>query len=199
LKSLIALLAVLPLAGCLSIKPLGSFTVEPYAKPLETKITEPLNIILLDDVKSDFTVSGAGVKPMVVSDFRTSVQGALKAVFEKNFNTVAIQQQKPTNGLALVVYRIRPYWKPTGGTSQVVGYGTNVRSVPMLFIKSAFQYESSLYYNNNKIASADGEALSEGTFSDIYQAQPVFKDGLKTLCEVLNKTILTDETIAKIK
>jgi hypothetical protein len=69
-------------ASC-SIKPLGYFSVEPYAKPMEKTISEPFYIVLGDYVKNDFVVSGEGFKKMSISNFRYSVRQSLYNTFSK--------------------------------------------------------------------------------------------------------------------
>jgi hypothetical protein len=187
------------LTSACAIKPIGYTTVSPYAKPLEAKITHPLTIVLLSDVPDNVKVEGQGIKPMTVTEFRKSVQNGLQNVFAKNVTAVRLAEQKPDTGLVLLVYRVQPTWVLQGSTVRTMGYGTTSHPVTVPFIGTNFHYESTLYYQGKKIAAADGEALSEGAASRISQAPAIFGEGLKAMCEAINKTLLTDENTAKLR
>ena len=194
IKGLSAILLVFMMLGCVRTKHLGFFSIDPFAKPFDKPVDEPLNIVLMDEVKDQFLVEGNGAGKLNVDNFRRSVQDALQKTFSKNFKTINFSEQKSEKGLALVVYRIKPYWKLGALASDVI----NTAGVPVSVSSSSysivFQFDTSLYRNNKKINNADYQSVStemtEGRYS-----QRVFQDGLRVACETLNKMIFTDTIV----
>ena len=196
-KVLLIPIMCLILSGCSrKLKPIGYFTVDSYAKPLEVKIPEPLTVILPRDIKDTIIVAGQSIKELRVTDFRKTVTNNLFATLSKNFNSVDFKNQKQATGLTLVIYRIRPYWGLKGASTAVYGTNGTTFSSPVKFITANFQYDLMLYRDGVKITSADGESVSEESFSNKYEIHDVFKNGLKVMCESINKKVLTDETVS---
>ncbi len=196
-KALLLPVLCLILSGCSrNLKPMGYFTIDSYAKPIENKILEPLTLVLLTDVKDTIIVSGQSIKELRVTDFRKTITDNLLATLSKNFTTIAIKDQKQTTGLSLVIYRIRPYWGLKGAATSVSGTDGTTFSSPVKFITANFQYNLTLYRDGVKISSADGESVSEEAFSNKYEIHDVFKNGLKVMGESINKNVLTDETVS---
>lgn len=193
---LIAILFVFP--GC-GIQRLGYFQVEPYAKPFDAIVKVPLNIVLMEDVKDSVVVQGEGIKKMTVTDFRRSVAASLTHTLGKNFENITISVTKPDTGLNLVIYRIRPFWKFHGHSSSAYGIGGETYPATTSFISAAFQFESSLILNGERLQSADVTVYSDDQMSLIGQAHAVFKSGLIKTCETINREIFTDEVIKRIK
>lgn len=135
---------------------------------------------------------------MRVTDFRKTVKSNLKEILGKNFTTVDFKEQKQDKGLTLVIYRIRPYWGLKGASTAVYGTGGDTFSAPLKFITANFQYDLTLYRNGIKITSADGESVSEEAFLSKSEVHEVFKNGLKVMCESINKKILTDEIVSTL-
>ncbi|PSR57068.1 hypothetical protein AHMF7605_28090 [Adhaeribacter arboris] len=198
-KALLLPFLFLFLSGCSrNLKPMGYFTVDTYAKPIEGKIQEPLTIVLPTDIKDTVMVSGQSIKALRVISFRKTVTNNLHATLSKNFTTVDFKDQKQATGLTLVIYRIRPYWGLKGASTSVYGTSGTTFSSPVKFITANFQYDLTLYRNGVKIISADGESVSEEAFSEKFEIHDVFKNGLKVMCESINKKVLTDETISML-
>jgi hypothetical protein len=193
----IAVLAI-SITGCTTIKQLGYFQVDPYAKPLDTKIEVPITIVLMDDVKDSLTVWGVGVKSMDVSDFRRSVAVSIENTVGRNFDNVIIADKKPDNGLVLVIYRVRPFWFINSRSSSTQGTGDNVYSTTKALIAAAFQYETSLFYNGEKLSDADSTIHSDDQMSVIGQAHYVFKSGVTKMCETIYRDLFTNDVIRKI-
>jgi len=197
LKIISLLLLSISLYGC-SIQELSYFQVEPYAKPFVAKISEPLNIVLLADVMDTIIVEGEGVKKMTVTDFRKSFGESLKNTLNRNFEVVNILNSRPETGLSLVIYRVRPFWKLNSQSSSSYGTGGNVNSITTSLIGAAFQFESTLFLDEEKNQSADMTIFSDDQMSTVYQAHAVFKSGLIKTCETINKEIFTDDVVKKI-
>jgi len=198
-KALLLPVLFLFLSGCSrNLKPIGYFTVDSYAKPIETKIQEPLTIVLPADIQDTVIVSGQNIKELKVTDFRKTVRDNLQATLTKNFSTVHFKEQKQATGLTLLIYRIRPYWGLKGASTSVYGTDGTTFSFPVKFITANFQYDVTLYQNGVKITSADGESVSEEAFSDKSEIPAVFKNGLKVMCESINKKLLTDDTVSML-
>lgn len=180
------------------IRPLGYFSVDPYAKPIGKKVSEPFHIILGENVENDFLVTGEGFKEMNVTNFRYSVRQSLINTFEENFENIIFADYPPDKGLALVIYRIRPYWKFCGASDYVYQADGIPYTLNTSYLSAAFQYESSLFLNNEKIRNGDNQAFSEGCTSRIRQVHSVFKNGLKVFSESINRDIFPDEVIELI-
>lgn len=105
LTLLAAILVSIFLFTCASnyLRPLGYVSVQPYAKPFQKKINEPLSVILMEDVKDSLVMDGGGIKKMKISDFRRSVKDGLSVTFSKNFQTVNFPETNPEKGLVLVI------------------------------------------------------------------------------------------------
>lgn len=185
------------LTGC-AIKPLGFFQVDPYFKPLETKINRPLNIVLLEGVADNLIVDCIGIKEMKVTAFRRSVEESMRSSLENVFLSVNFMNARPDTGLTLVVYRIKPFWKINSQASSASGFGEYTYSTTTSLVSAAFQFETSLFIDNHKIRNADATVYSEEQMYDKTQAHPVFKKGLQQVCETINKEIFQDEVIVKI-
>lgn len=192
-----AILLIL-LAGCSTIKQLSYFEVEPYAKPLGEKIEAPLSIVLMDDVKDSFTVQGVGVKQMTVTNFRRSLSESLENTIGRNFENVIITDTKPDRGLYLVIYRVRPFWKINSTSSYTTGSGEHIYSTSKALVSAAFQYETSLFFNDKKLRDSDLTVFSDDQMSIARQAHPVFKSGIIKLCETINRDMFTNEVITQI-
>ncbi|CAN5533027.1 hypothetical protein BH23BAC1_BH23BAC1_50700 [soil metagenome] len=197
MKSLIFLIIIFGLCAC-SIRPLGYFFVDPYAKPIGKKVTETFYIVLGEDVKNDFIVSGEGFKKMDISNFRHSVRQSLYNTFNENFENVIFADYPPDKGLALVIYRIRPYWKFCGASDNTTYADGVPYTVNTSYLSAAFQYESSLFLNNEKIRNGDNQVFSEGCTSRINQVHSVFKNGLQVFSESINREIFPDEVLELI-
>lgn len=197
-KTLAAAILVIALSGCSTIKQLSYFEVEPYAKPLEKKIEIPVTIVLMEDVKDSFTVQGVGVKQMTVTNFRRSLAESLDNTIGRNFENVIFTDTRPDKGLYLVIYRVRPFWKINSTSSYTTGTGEHIYSTSKALVAAAFQYETSLFYNDEKIQDSDLTIFSDDQMSVVRQAHPVFKSGITKLCETINRDVFTDEVIAKI-
>jgi hypothetical protein len=188
------------LSGCAftPIKQLSYFQVEPYAKPFIQEIKTPLNLVLLDDVKDILIVEGDGAKKMTVTDFRRTFGESFKNTLEKNFKTVNLMDNKPEEGLSLVIYRVKPFWRLNSQTSSTIGAGGIVTSQEIPLYSVAFRFETSLIYNNEKLQNADLTVYSDEQMSYVKQAHSSFKSGLINTCETINKEIFNDEVLAKL-
>ncbi|WP_159475529.1 hypothetical protein [Dyadobacter sp. 3J3] len=185
-------------AGCSThLRPLGYVAVQPYAKPFQKKVTQPLNIVLMEDVRDSLVMDGGGIKKMKVSDFRLSVIDGLKSTFSKNFQTINFLGITPEKGLVLVIYRIRPFWKVGGSSTSAVLAGNVAVPVTSNNSSAAFQFESSLFLNNKKIQVADSQTYSD-ELTGSATPHKIFEDGLRITCETINKMIFTDEVLEKI-
>lgn len=172
--------------------------MDPYAKPFHKKVDVPLNIVFMEDVKDSVIVESEGVKKMTVTEFQRSVAASLKNTLRENFENATIMREKPDTGLSLVIYRIKPFWKINGQSSSAYGTdGTTVSTTESL-ISAAFQFESSLFFNGEKLQDADLTVYSDDQMSSVSQAHQVFKSGLTKMCETINREIFTDEVIDSI-
>lgn len=198
-KVLLLSILILLLSGCSrKLRPLGYFAVDSYAKPIEVKIQEPLTIVLQKEIKDTVIVSGQSIKNLRVTDFRKIITSNLHTTLSKNFTTVTFGDQKQNQGLTLVIYRIRPYWALKGASNSVYGTDGTTFSSPVEYITANFQYDLTLYRNGVKMVSADGESASEDAFSSVGEVHQVFKNGLRVMCESINRKLLTDETISSL-
>lgn len=179
------------------LRPLGYVAVQPYAKPFQKKITAPLNVVLMEDVKDSLVMDGGGIKKMKVSDFRRSIKDGLSSTFSKNFQTVNFSEKNPEKGLVLVIYRIRPFWKVGGSSTSAVLAGNVAVPVTSNNSSAAFQFESSLFLDNKKIQVADSQTYSD-ELTGSARPHTIFEDGLRITCETINKMIFTDEVLEKI-
>ena len=195
--TLASIVILCTVSGC-GIPKLNYFQVDPYAKPFHRKVEVPLNIVLMEDVRDSLEVESEGVRKMTVTQFRRSVAASLKNTLGQNFETVTIVNEQPNTGLNLVVYRIRPFWKINGQSSSAYGTGGTTISTTESFISAAFQFESSLFLNNEKLQNADLTVYSDDQMSTAVEAHPVFKSGLIKACETINREIFTDEVINRI-
>jgi hypothetical protein len=127
------------LSGCSrNLKPIGYFTVKSYAKPIESRIQEPLTIVLPVNIKDTVLVAGQSIKELRVTDFRKTITNNLRATLSKNFTSVNFKNQKQTTGLTLVIYRVRPYWGLKGASSSVYGTEGTTFFSPVKFITANF-------------------------------------------------------------
>ena len=193
----ISILSVFSACGVQELK-LGYFQVEPYAKPFDRKVRVPLNIVLMEEVKDSVVVQGEGIRKMTVTEFRRSAAASLINTLGKNFENITILVTKPDTGLNLVIYRIRPFWKFNGRSSSSHGTGGYTYSTSRSFISAAFQFESSLFFNDEKLQNADLTIYSDDQMSTRSHAYPVFKRGLIKMCETMNREIFTDEVTKRI-
>jgi len=191
-----AFLITLLTACTVSIQQLAYFQVEPYAKPFTAKLDIPLNIVFMKDVEDNPVVKGEGVKEMYVTNFRQSLGASLKNTFEKNFEEIAVLDSLPEEGLTYVIYRIRPFWKMN--SQSTYAYGSEGRTATRSFISAAFQFESSLILNGERIESADFTVYSDDQMSSVRQAHVVFKSGLLKTCETMNREIFNDEIVDQL-
>jgi hypothetical protein len=97
-----------------------------------------------------------------------------------------------------VIYRIRPYWKFCGASDNVFYTDGIPYTASTSYLTAAFQYESSLFFNNEKIKNGDNQVFSEGCTSSIKQVHSIFKNGLKVFSESINREIFPDEVIEQI-
>ncbi|GAB2799738.1 hypothetical protein GCM10027275_52160 [Rhabdobacter roseus] len=194
------LLLLATLAGC-AIQPLGYFTTEPYTKPLPQKRSEPLTIVLREDVKDSLRMEGAHTQRfrMKLTDFRQTLQTSLRHTFSKNFEQVTFADTEPTQGLVLVIYRIRPLWRLGGTSTSDLYIEGQTQTVSESHWYALFQFESTLFRDGKQIQSADGQAGSELAMSSFSQAHAVFKNGLRVTCESLYRKLFTDDVLATIK
>ena len=184
--------------GC-GIPQLHYFQVNPYAKPFPSTIKTPLYIVLMEEVKDEWVVSTPGIRSMKVSDFRKSFGESLQNTMEKNFENIKIVDEKPSSGLSLVIYRLRPYWTINSrSTSSYEKDGSTHHSSSSL-VSAAFQFESSLFLDQQLINTADLTVYSEDQMMNRSHAHPVFMSGMTKTCERINKEIFTPETIQKIR
>lgn len=179
------------------LQPLGYVAVQPYAKPFQKKITTPLTIVLMEDVKDSLVMDGGGIKMMKVRDFRRSVKDGLNSTFAKNFQSVNFTETNPEKGFVLVIYRIRPFWKVGGSSTSAVLAGNVAVPVTSNNSAAAFQFESSLFLDNKKIQVADSQTYSD-ELTGGSRPHLIFEDGLRIMCESINKMIFTDEVLEKI-
>ena len=185
------------LTGCAMPK-LSYFEVDPYAKPFDKGITVPIHVVLMDEVKDSVIVEGEGIKKMTVTEFRSSFSESIKKTLDANFEVINITDAKPQEGLSLVIYRVRPFWKINSQSYSSFGSDGNTYSTVNALVSAAFQFESSLFLNDEKIGSADMIVFSDDQLSTVQQAHPVFKNGLIKTCETINKEIFKDEIVARI-
>lgn len=178
-----AFLAIL--SGCV-IKNLGYFEVDPFAKPFTSEIERPLNLVLMEDVQDQFYVDGVGWNKMLVSDFRRSFEASMKNVLDRNFQEIKVYDAMPEDGLSLVIYRVRPYWKVNTQDDDSGMAG---------LVSAAFQFESSLFLDNEKLQNADLTVYSDEQMSNVNHAHAVFKAGLVQTCETINKEIFPDRVV----
>jgi hypothetical protein len=186
------------LSGC-SIQKLSYFQVEPYAKPFTQETKVPLNIVLMEDVKGSVVVEGDGAKKMTVTDFRKSFGESLKKTLERNFELVNLVDSKPDTGLSLIIYRVRPFWRLNSQSSSTIGAAGIVTSTNIPLYSAAFQFETSLLLNNEKLENADLTVYSDEQMTYVKQAHKAFKSGLIKTCETINKEIFTDEVVEKLR
>src|SRR5690606_38599737 len=186
IKTLTFITVLMVFSGC-AIQQLSYFQVDPYSKPFAKKVSTPINIVLMGDVKDSLVVEGEGIKKMTVTEFRKSFSESMKKTLETNFEVINITDSKPEEGLSLIIYRVRPFWKLNSTSSTGGEYSTTTS-----FISAAFQFESSLFLNDKKLESADLTVYSDDQMSTVSQAHPVFKSGLIKACETINKEIFKD-------
>lgn len=197
IKTLILIAILFPLAGC-GIQTLRFFQVNPYAKPFHKEVDVTLYIVLMEDVKDSVVVGSEGVKKMTVTEFQKSVAASLKNTLRENFESATIMREKPDTGLSLVIYRIKPFWKINGQSSSAYGTDGITVSTTESLISAAFQFESSLFLNGEKLQDADLTVYSDDQMSSVGQAHQVFKSGLTKMCETINREIFTDEVVDRI-
>lgn len=117
---------------------------------------------------------------------------------EKNFEVINIADSKPEEGLSLVIYRVKPFWKINSQSSSAYGSGRNTYETTTSLVSAAFQFETTLFLNNVKLKSADLTVYSDDQMSYVFEAHPVFKSGLVKTCETIGKEIFIDEVIEQI-
>ena len=98
----------------------------------------------------------------------------------------------------MVICRIKPFWKINGQSSSAYGTDGITVSTTESLISAAFQFESSLFLNGEKLQDADLTVYSDDQMSTAGQAHQVFKSGLTKMCETINREIFTDEVIDRI-
>ncbi|MEX1239537.1 MAG: hypothetical protein WEB30_07465 [Cyclobacteriaceae bacterium] len=195
MKLTLPLLTVVFLQSC-AIRPLTYFEIEPFIKPSRALIHEPLNLVLLEDVRDSFAVEGEGVKRMKVTEFRRSLAASMENALRDNFDVISLSETKPDSGLSLVIYRVKPFWKINSRMSSPSAIGGAVYYSTSSMISAGFRFESALFFDNKKIRDADGTVYSDDQMSVISQAHQVFKDGLTRACEAINLELFRDEQIA---
>lgn len=201
MKVISVFLLLLLLSSCLlyTVPTLGYFEVDAYSKPLTKKITTPIHLVLMEDVKDSLTVAGDGLKELEVVEFRKTFSDGMTGLLERNFETVLISDQKPEKGLSLVVYRVKPFWKTNSRlpSSYMIDGKTYYRTTS--FSSVAFQYESSLFIDNEDLISADSTIYSNDEAQVVSQFHPVFKNGFISVCENINREIFKDHIIEKLQ
>ncbi len=185
-KSTIIFAVCLTLFGCAmtgQLKSLGYFDLTPVPKTFDIKVAKPITIVISDDIVDNPVVSIEGMHKMQVTDFRNSLQTALKNTFMKNFTTVNTNPVLTNKGLEVVIKSMRPKW-----ITRSRGY------------YSSFEYETTLYMDGTKIKKADGigESDYQTLVSNPGQAQPLFKNGLTNTCKDLHNNLFTDDILSKI-
>ena len=196
LNTLILIAVSFFFSGCGRLPTLTYFQVDPYAKPFHKSVEVPLTIVLLEDVKDSLAVGTDGM--LTVTEFRKSVAASLKLTVKENFESAIIMNTKPDTGLSLVIYRIKPFWKLNGVSSSAYGTDGTTVSTSEPYISAAFQFESSLFLDGEKLQGADLTVYSDEQMSTVGQAHHVFKSGLLKMCETINREIFTDEVINRI-
>ncbi len=201
MKVLSVFVLLLLLSSCFlyTVPTLGYFEVDAYSKPLTKKISTPINLVLMEDVKDSLIVEGEGLQNLNVVDFRTTFGEEMLDLLEKKFENVNLVDNKPDVGLSLVVYRVKPFWKTNSRlpTSYVRDGKTYYRTTS--YSSAAFQYESTLFMGNEALKSADSTIYSSDEAMAISQFHPVFKNGFISVCENINKEIFKDHIIEKLQ
>ena len=195
-KALILILLLLIIYGCVGIKPLSYFQVDPFSKPFGKKTDMPIDLVLMDDVKDSLVVRGNSSENMVVTEFRNSFGESMKNALKTNFETIHISDEISDSGLSLVIYRVKPFWKLNSQSTYDTNDGEKVETTN--FNSAAFQFESSLFLNGNKLESADLTVYSEGQMSAVQEAHSVFKSGLTQTCETILREIFKDRVVQEI-
>jgi len=171
-----------------AIQDLGYFYVDPFAKPFPSKAGEPIYLILEPTVEDEIFVQGPRILPMEVTHFRKSLVSAFENTLKKNFDEVIVQSERPEEGLSLVIYRVKPYWKLA--TTADAGWDGTINDP---IYTTAFQYESSLIRDDSILESADGKYYSDIQFHLNRAAHHAFKAGTTELCEQIHQKLFTDE------
>ncbi len=192
--------ALLSLTTCAAYIPskLGYFELDPYARPFDQKIRQPLYLLLGPEVKDSVSLKEFGMMTVTATEYRRTVGKSLVATLTDNFEVVSQVDSRPDSGLVLEIYRIRPHWKINASTTEVTGADSSLSSSTTRFIAACFQVESSLFLAGKPIQRVDRLFCGENQTSQFFQAIQMFKDGLLTTCEELNKEVFTQAMVDEI-
>jgi hypothetical protein len=185
-------LLVLLLYSCNVPQKIRYVQTSPFVKPLKSKLSVPLHIVLLEEVKDSFVMESS-FRKIKVTEFRKTIADGLLKTLQRNISTVQLKDHFADTGLWLVIYRIKPFWR-TDSHSTRTSTVENVTSTTDLYaLTSIFQFESSLFLNSEKLTEVDIIASSNTQMHSSKQAEEVFKDGLTNLCEATYKELLKHE------
>ncbi len=177
---------------------LGYFEVDAYSKPLTKKITTPINLVLMEDVKDTILV-GEGLLELKVVEFRRTFGDEMLDLLGNKFDNVILTDKKPQEGLSLVIYRVKPYWKANSRIKDNYEINGKTYDRTITYSSAAFEYESTLFMGEEMLQSADSTIYSNDELISISQAHPVFKNGFISVCENINKEIFKDYIIEKLQ
>ena len=176
---------LLLMSGCrLRVPTVYFFDADPYTQPYQTSFTEPLTVVLGDDIDDQFTIRD-GMLPMDVRNFRKSLRITLYYMFESAFPEVTFADSVNAAGYTLQLYRIRPGWQVA--STSVSGYEV-VTSHSR--VASQIRYDAAIFKNGNKIALLDNTVIGEKTANTKKEMPEAFRDGIRELCEDLYKEML---------
>lgn len=160
------------------------FDADPYTQPYQTSFTEPLTVVIGDDIDDVFTVR-SNRPSMNVKNFRKSLRITLYYMFKEAFPEVTFADEVATTGYTLHLYRIRPSWKVV--STSVSGYEV-VTSTS--FVAAQIRYEAAIFESGKKVALLDNTVVGEKTAMIKGEMPDAFRDGVRELCEDLYKEML---------
>jgi TolB-like protein len=158
------------MAGCAA----SSFVkADPDVDRSDVRINAPLIIIIDKQIRDSFMVPGAA-KNLSISNYRKSLQHALKVTFEPNFQGIEFRDEIPGTGIYLQVRSARP-------------------------IQEQFPSSISLNVQYRIALGSDGEErvkiekLSKGNFqaATVFQMQQLLKKSMESMCEDMYLEIFT--------
>jgi hypothetical protein len=172
-------LVLLAAVSC-SPKSLGYFEVDPFFKPTTATVDEPLYLDLGSKVQDDYTLTQPGLRTLNVHFFKQSYRFALTHTFNDQFRSVEFMAGEP-KGFVLKIYRFEPGWW-VGEEKQVIRKEFN-DTLRYRDFGCRVQYESTLFYNNEKVSEANGEIKVIRDFGSMQTIDEVFRNAVKLSCE----------------
>ncbi len=190
-------LSLIALCGCAPKPPiLGFFETDGYIKPYQKSFGDTLTFVLSQEISDEFVVSGAGVRRMDVFNFRKSLKLSLYYTFLDSFKDVRFADQVDSNGVCVVLYRVRPSWEIKSASTSVSGVEGRTVSSTNYQVAALFRYDGVIYKDGEKVSVLDNEVMSEASTYFRSGMPDTFRDGTKQLCGAIYKEVVETEPLS---